>query len=293
MYIQNKDFERFENFNKFYPIKQQVTMRMNKWLTVNETARILGISASTLRRLEENNVVKQYGFRVYYTPGGQRRYSSDEVKAMYLERGFSGSFGFGNKPAIIVRDIVKAFSNPISKLGYELDSVIAALTQLLEKARMHKIPVFMIISEYDENLDASKLWATKISGIHYLLRSSDWTDIDTRFADYPYENINYTPYISSFFQSPLDNRLQTLEVDTVILAGCSTSGCIRATAIDAVQYGYKTIVAKEAVGDRLERVHQANLEDLEAKFADVISVERLLQYFETLQDASRKEVNQG
>ena len=87
---------------------------------------------------------------------------------------------------------------------------------------------------------------------------------------------------SGFFNTPLDDVLRELQVDTLLLAGASTSGCIRATAIDCLQYGYRTIVASETVGDRAEGPHKANLVDIDAKYADVVSLKEVLTYLRRL-----------
>jgi nicotinamidase-related amidase len=90
---------------------------------------------------------------------------------------------------------------------------------------------------------------------------------------------------SGFFNTPLDEVLRHLQVDTVLLAGATTSGCIRATAIDCLQYGYRTIVACETVGDRAEGPHEANLVDTDAKYADVVSLKEVLTYLRRLPPA--------
>lgn len=249
-------------------------------LNISEAAKLLGISASTLRRLESNGIVEKYGLKVIYTPGGQRRYIFDEIQHLYTQQGFSGQLGFGQKPAILIRDLTLAFTEGNSRLAINMDGQIDATKQLIEAAKSKSIPVIFTKSVYDLNHSFSQLWGQKFPSLQVLARTSIWTDIHPELANYSYEVINETVYIDDFFKSPLNHFLNEKGVDTIILAGTTTSGSIRATAIAGLQYGYRVIVAQDTVGDRSESLHSSTLLDLNARYADVVKLDEVIKYIQ-------------
>ncbi|WP_102346344.1 isochorismatase family protein [Bacillus sp. Marseille-P3661] len=252
------------------------------YLSINEASKMLGLSPSTLRRLEKENKIEGYGLNVYYTPGGQRRYSYNELEHAYQRWGACGKMGFGKKPCIIVRELTRFFTDPSSKAAYPLDNVILQTQSLLKYAKTFDIPVFFIARYYDPNNLTSRLWASKIESSVMVVKGSVWTEIDPRIRDFPFKEIIYTPYLSPFFNSNLDSMLKELDIDTTIIIGNSASGSILISAVDALQNGYHTIIPKEAVADRTEASRQTALTDLGAKYADVVSVESVIKYFKDL-----------
>lgn len=250
------------------------------YLTITEASKRLGVSARTLRRLEKNGQVEGYGLNVYYTPGGQRRYLYDEVKHAYKKWGQFGKIGFGNKPCIIVRDLIRYFTDPTSKVGYDLSDVIEQTKTMLTMANKYNIPIVFSITIFDPTNPISNMWAQKIETNLMLEQECVWTEIDPRIAGFSFQKITHSPYISPYFKSDLADWLHEEAIDTVIVAGNSTSGCIRITAIDSLQHGFRVIIPKEAVGDRSNTEHHTALFELNAKYADVVSVEEVLRYFE-------------
>lgn len=248
------------------------------------TASLLGLSPSTLRRLEKDNRVEGYGLNVYYTPGGQRRYLYNELEHAYQKWGTFGTIGFGKKPCVIIRDLIRYFSDPSSVAAYPLEETIEHTQTLLDHAKEHQIPVIFVAKYYDPDNEASQLWAKKISTTQMLTRQSIWCQMDERIADYPFHRVIYTPYLSPFFRTNLDQTLNELGVDTVIVAGNSASGTIRMTVIEALQYGLRPIIPKEAVGDRTKANKQNALLEISAKYADVLPLESVLHYFQTYEN---------
>lgn len=248
------------------------------YLTIAEASKKLGISPGTLRRLEKNGQVEGYGLNVYYTPGGQRRYLYNEIKHAYEKWGQFGKVGFGLKPCIIVRDLIRCFTDPTSKAGYDMDEVIEQTKRLLEFAAEMNIPLVFSSTIYDQNNKISNLWAQKIETNLLLKPGSVWIEIDPRLKHFTFDKVIYSPYISPFFKSDLSDWLNGQGIDTVIIVGNSTSGCVKVTAIDALQNGFHTLIPKEAVGDRSNTEHQTALLQLNVKYADVISVDEVIEY---------------
>lgn len=252
-------------------------------MTITEAAKMLGISTSTLRRLEKDGKVEGYGLNVYHTPGGQRRYRHNELEYAYRKWGVFGKVGFGRKPCIIVRDLIRAFTDPSSRHGYTaLSEVISNTKILLDHAVQKSIPVIFAITYYDPDNPFSQFWTLKIEHNQMLLKDSIWTEIDSKLKGYPFQDIIYNPFISPFFNTSLSANLHKQGVDTLIIVGNSTSGCIRVTAIDALQHGFRPIIPREAVADRSQMSHETALVELDAKYADISDVESVIEYFNTL-----------
>ena len=117
---------------------------------------------------------------------------------------------------------------------------------------------------------------------------SKMVDVDNRIRPRPDEYVALKKYASAFFNTDIDAYLKARSVDTIIMTGCTTSGCIRASAIDSMQYGYLTVVVEEGVGDRAQGPHDANLFDIDAKYGDVVSVDEVNSYMKGL--ATNQEV---
>ncbi|MGE0747844.1 MAG: isochorismatase family protein [Rhodospirillales bacterium] len=206
---------------------------------------------------------------------------SDEE--FFKERGFGLRIGFGERPALIVIDMVKAFTNPEMMLGANLDSQIAAITPLVDAAHERGLPVIYSTVKYDHaDLKDAGIWALKQKGTITLLSGTDATDVDPRLDVRKDDMILGKKYASCFFGTDLVPRLVSQRVDTLIITGCTTSGCVRATAVDAVQNGFRPAVVREAVGDRSESAHAQSLFDLNAKYADVVSLDETLAYLTTI-----------
>jgi nicotinamidase-related amidase len=209
-----------------------------------------------------------------------------EMDAFFRNRGFSRAVGFGQRAAVVVIDIIGAFTNPDLPLGANLDAVIEHTNRILGPARAAKLPVFFSSVAYeDEDLRDAGIWALKMGGVMTLRAGTPEVLVDKRLGQRPGEALIMKKYASCFFGTDLITRLHTLKVDTLILTGCTTSGCVRATAVDGLQYGFRVMIPREAVGDRAAPAHEQSLFDLNAKYADVISVEDVLGYLSRLKQA--------
>ena len=197
----------------------------------------------------------------------------------FKERGFGLTMGFGERPALLVVDLVKAFADSKRMLGANLDSQVAATRPLLEVAHAREIPVIFSTVRYDEaDLRDAGIWVLKQKGSITLAKDTDGHEIDPRLDFRPSDSLLLKKYASCFFGTDLVPRLNSRRVDTLIIVGCTTSGCVRASAVDAVQNGFRPMVVREAVGDRSAAAHEQSLFDLQAKYADVVSLDETLQY---------------
>lgn len=203
------------------------------------------------------------------------------VEADYVRRGFLGEVGFGKKPCILVVDLNNGFTDPASPVGADLSGVISSVNELLDIARPKRIPIIFTAIAYNDIREAG-LWLKKIPSLAHLMIGTGVEDIDQRLNRRADEQVLVKKFGSCFFGTTLPHQLISGGIDTVIITGTSTSGCIRATAVDALQYGFHAIVPIEAVGDRAPEPHEANLFDIQAKYGDVVGIEKVKKYLQTI-----------
>jgi len=201
----------------------------------------------------------------------------------FAQRGFGIKIGFGERPALIVIDMINGFTDASMPLGAPLESQLAAQKPLIDVAHERGIPViFSTVIYNDHDLKDAGLWAIKMKGTLTLKAGSTAVEVDKRLDVRPTDSLLVKKYASCFFGTDLASRLMNLHADTLIITGCTTSGCVRATAVDAVQNGFRPMVVREAVGDRSAAAHDQSLFDLNAKYADVVGLDETLQYMKTV-----------
>ena len=206
---------------------------------------------------------------------------SDEE--FFAERGFGMRIGFGEKPAVIVIDVINAFTDPDMMLGANLDDEIAKTNQVLDAAHERGAPViFTTVMYEDKDFKDAGIWALKQKGVITLKTGTPEVEVDARLHQGPDDSLLSKKYASCFYGTDLVSRLLAHNVDTLIITGCTTSGCVRATAVDACQVGFRPMVVREAVGDRSQAAHDQSLFDLNAKYADVVSTDEVVQYLQTV-----------
>ena len=207
-----------------------------------------------------------------------------EMEAFFKERGFGLTLGFGETPALVMIDFMRAFTDPALPLGSNLDRELAESVRILGVAREAQIPIYYTAVWYEEkDLRDGGVWVKKqLKGAQTLKAGTPEVELDPRLGRRPEEPIILKKYASAFFGTDLVSRLNARRVDTLIITGCTTSGCVRATAVDAVQNGFRPMVVREAVGDRAKPAHDQSLFDLQAKYADVVSVEETMEYLSRL-----------
>jgi len=203
------------------------------------------------------------------------------VDAYYKERGiFQGRFGFGQSAALVVIDMAYGWTDPAYAGGSaRLDPAVTALQQLLPAARTAGIPIIYTSSPFHE---APQLKSAADFSPNFRLWDRRACEIDERLRPLPTEYVLLKEHASAFAGTPLIGHLVERRVDTLLITGCSTSACVRATATDAKSCGLKPIIVREAVEDRSEIAHEWTLFDIQARFADVVSLAETLTYLQTV-----------
>jgi nicotinamidase-related amidase len=200
-----------------------------------------------------------------------------EVEAYYKQRGiFQGRFGFGPRPALVVIDMAYGWTDPAYAGGSaRLDSALEAIRQLLLIGREKNIPIVYTTSPYSEQPPLK-------SAADFSPNFRRWDRracaIDERVAPLPAEYVLLKEHASAFAGTPLISHLVARRVDTLLITGCSTSACVRATATDAKSLGLRPIIVREAEEDRSEIAHEWTLFDIQARFADVVGLEEARTY---------------
>jgi nicotinamidase-related amidase len=202
---------------------------------------------------------------------------------VYEERGFGGRQGMGAAPAVVVVDFIEGFTNPASRLACDADAAVAATARLLAAARAAAVPVvYTTVCYSDDDLERAAMFVAKAPALATLRPGSPWVEVDARLERRPDEPVLVKLFASAFFGTPLDEQLRAAGCDTVIVTGASTSGCVRATAVDALQHGYRVLVPREAVADRAPDAHACSLLDIDAKYGDVGSVDEAIAEIATV-----------
>lgn len=185
---------------------------------------------------------------------------------------FGHRIGFGMRPAVVVVDLICGFTDPAMPLGSALDAEIEKTNEVLGAAHAANMPVFFTTVAYDdEGIADAGVWVRKQSGLRLLRAGTAAVELDPRLSTEAGDGLVTKKFASAFFGTSLVTQLNSLCVDTIVLAGCTTSGCVRASAVDALQYGYRPIVVGDAVGDRWPTAHAQSLFDLDQKYCDVMA----------------------
>lgn len=248
----------------------------NKLATISEVSKLLGLSPSTLRRMEVEGELTRYGLTVIYTPGGQRRYLFNPTRHLYSQQGFSAPLAFGQRPALLIRDLTIGFCTAESQLCVQLDDQLNAARTLIETFAAQGHPVIFSRTVYDPAHAFSALWGEKFPAMRILEAESHWIRKHEALANYAYDLELSTHYVSDLKASKLEAFLDRNRIDTVVLAGVTTSGSIRTNAIDLFQSGRRTVIPSEAVADRTRPLQDFTLLDLNSRYAEVTTLSRTL-----------------
>ncbi len=206
--------------------------------------------------------------------------------ADYAAAGFGQGLVPGARPAVLMIDFARAYFAAGSPLYAGVEAVRDAAAQLLAAARRLDVPVIHTRVEYDPGGGNGGVFYRKIAALRVFDRGSPLGDFEPPLQPLAGETVITKQFPSAFFGTELDAVLQSQRIDTLVICGLSTSGCVRASAVDAICCGYVPLVVRECVGDRLASVHEANLFDLAAKTAEIIGMAETIAYFEGL--AARK-----
>ncbi|MGH1564993.1 isochorismatase family protein [Mumia sp. DW29H23] len=199
----------------------------------------------------------------------------------YTAAGFLGRLGFGARPAVVVVDIVTAYLDPRSPLSDadgRFERARAAASEVVAAARAGGVPVVFTEVRLMAGGADGGLFRRKVPALAAFEAGSPWAAFPEDPAPVEGEVVVSKQYASAFFGTSLASTLRAWGVDTVVVVGFSTSGCVRATATDALQHGFRPVVVPEACGDRDAQVHEHNLFDLDAKYADVVGLDAVVAH---------------
>ncbi len=202
--------------------------------------------------------------------------SKEDAQRHHGTSGVAGSLPRPSRPGIVVVDLVEGFTNPTHPPGADLDDVVRATCTLLAAARATGVPVWFTTIAYPQDGGSMLTWLAKMPALECLTEGSPLVEVDGRLARRPSEPVVVKQAASAFFGTDLAELIHSAGCDAVLIAGATTSGCIRATVVDACSHDIPAFVIRDCVGDRAAGPHDASLLDIEAKYGDVIELEDAL-----------------
>jgi maleamate amidohydrolase len=209
---------------------------------------------------------------------------TEDLVANYA-RAYGTRVGFGSRPALLMIDFCQGYFDPQCDLYSGVEDALASALRVRAAARHAGIPVILTNVVYHPTAINGGRFYEKAAPLRYFLQGNPtgaWPEGLTPHAD---ELVISKQYPSAFFGTSLASTLTALGIDSVLLTGLTTSGCVRASCVDAMSHGFRTTVVAEAVGDRHDGPHQANLFDMNAKYADVVSEADTIAYLQRLAQA--------
>ncbi len=206
-----------------------------------------------------------------------------DTDALYQERGFGKVAGFGRRPVLAVIDLQKGFTDPASPLGGDYPELVAENRRLIDVCHERGVPVVFTTTYYDKApAQAAAVFQAKVPALLILEEGSAWAEIDERLGMTDKDTLIVKQFASGFWGTNLGSLMAAWQADTAIVTGVTTSGCVRATVVDALQHGYRVVVPRECSGDRAPGPHEANLFDMNQKYADVLPNDAVVAYLESL-----------
>ena len=211
----------------------------------------------------------------------------DGLARDYADAGFGGSLPWGQKPALLLIDFARCYFDAASSLRAPVEAARANAAMLVKAARDHRLPIVFTRVEYplDREAEPARLFRKKIAGLAAWEVGNPMGEFTSELMPEAGDLIITKQFASGFFGTDLADQLHARNVDTVLVSGLTTSGCVRATATDALGHGFAPLVICDACGDRDPKIHQSNLFDLDAKYADVITTASALTYISSLADS--------
>jgi len=195
---------------------------------------------------------------------------------------YDNKIGFGKNPAMLLIDFVEAYFDTSCPLYAGVEDNLASALRIREEARCAEIPIIYTNVVYHENMADAGVFHKKVKVLENFRHGSPMGAWPNGLEIAQGETVISKQYPSAFFGTSLSSTLISMQIDSIIITGLTTSGCVRASCVDAVSHGFIPIVVAEACGDRDESPHQANLFDMNAKYADVVSETEIIDYIKTL-----------
>lgn len=210
-------------------------------------------------------------------------YGDPVLTEQYRQAGFGGRVGWGRKPALLVIDMAGAWTKSDEEIGSDLSQATESILTLLEVFRTKGLPRYFTTMAYDAEMSAAgSVPLLKTPHLRKMVHGSERVQLIPELARREDEPLIVKPRASAFFSTYLTSQLVSEGVDTVVITGCSTSGCIRASAESALDLNFHAIVPLEAVGDRSRSAHEAALFDIDNRYADVMPLQQVLDHLATV-----------
>jgi maleamate amidohydrolase len=204
----------------------------------------------------------------------------------WVARGYGqGEIEPGERPAVLVVDLQYAFTDPDFPMGGSelVDRAVENTARLLETARSAGVPVYQTVVAWRDDGSDIGLWPIKLPRLREVTLDSRWARVDDRVWD-DSDVLLVKKWPSFFHGTPLFSLLTAGRRDTVIVTGCMTSGCVRATTVDAFSYGFRTLVPEDCVGDQGREGHESNLRDVHRRYAEVTTADEVIAYLERVRE---------
>ena len=209
-------------------------------------------------------------------------YWGEKNRNFLEDKGFGGSIEPGARAAILVIDLSRAFTDPTTPVGSDLEEVVRNNERILTAGRAAGVPIFFFTVAFLPDFSDAGVLVRKQPACRVLLLGTPAVEIDPRLAPRDDEPVIVKKAPSAFFGTNLASMLIARSVDTLVVTGCSTSACVRYTAVDGFSYGYRVLIPRDAVGDRSRDAHEASLHDLQTKNGEVVSTADVAAYLEGL-----------
>jgi maleamate amidohydrolase len=208
---------------------------------------------------------------------------SDNTRNQYRRRGYGTLVGVGNSPAVIVVDFQRSLTEyDRFPLAWNYDAEVEATRQLVAAARDSMVPIVFTAIGYEAGGMDGGILVRKIPGLRKFEVGSEWVEIDKRIAPESTDYVLVKRMQSAFFGTMLHTYLTVKGVDTVLVAGCTTSGCVRATVTDACSWGFRVMLVPECIGDQAPEPHEQNLFDMQAKNGDLMALQDAIAYVQNV-----------
>jgi nicotinamidase-related amidase len=213
-------------------------------------------------------------------------FQNTKLREQYEAAGFGGRVGWGDRPAVLVIDMARAWTDQSEQLGSDLSKVLTNIVRILAVARDKGLPIYFTTMAFDAAMrEAGAVALKKTPHLVKMIRGSDRVQLARELERRPDEPLIEKPRASAFAGTHLTAMLNSDRVDTIVVVGCSTSGCIRATSESGFNENLRVIVPAEAVGDRSRTAHDASLFDIDARYGDVVPVEEVLAHLNSISNA--------
>jgi maleamate amidohydrolase len=209
----------------------------------------------------------------------QHAYGDPQLTQQYLAAGFGGRVGWGRRPALLVIDMAGAWTQADEMIGTNLSEATKSIQQLLEVFRDKDLPRYFTTMAFDSSMrDVGSVASKKTPHLLKMARGSERVQLIPELDRRVDEPLIEKPRGSSFFGTNLTAQMISDGVDTVVITGCSTSGCVRASCESAIDLNFRVIVPRQAVGDRCESAHAAALFDIDNRYGDVVELDDALTH---------------